>query len=137
MPKITFSGLTETIDGIEKMSFIPEHIITDMLTAGAKVIKDRQRFEILKRGLVDTGQMFENVKVSDPKIGRENAAIFIMPTGKRRERKYTNNTVATLVEIGARGIIKGIGLMAIATENAAEPAGEAAADVYESYSNIS
>ena len=134
MADVSTSGLDELLDDLESIIELPDEIVLEMLTAEAEVVAEAQAAEAKAMGVYDTGTTVKRITHGKKLTVRDDErCLYVYPNGTRSDgNKRRVAEVAYVNEYGkigqaARPFIK------TANEKAADPAIEAAAQVYDKY----
>lgn len=133
MAKFTIEGINDTISLLDNMADVPDELIDDMLIAGGEVAMESLKYSTLAKGVYDTGQLYDSIALGKPS---KNKTIDVCFKGTRKNSKTRNAEVAFINEHGAPHKNKPARqFIRKAQEDAADPAVEAAARVFDEYIN--
>lgn len=132
------SFVTNGIEGLSlslsEIADIPDKVVDDMLSAGAKIVADAQKNEGRKQGVHRTGVTLSSIKAGKPKRAKDGGrCIYVTPQGTNRDG-VRNAEVAFVNEYGApqRGISPRP-FMRTANEAAEDQVAETQAKIYDNY----
>lgn len=132
MADFGINGLDDLMMSLSEAAELPDDVAEEMLTAEAEIVEDAQIYTGMKMGVHRTGVTLSSIKHG--RMQRRNdggRVMYVYPQGTN-ERGNRNAEVAFINEFGkhgqpARPFIK------TANEEAADPAVEAAAKVYDKF----
>lgn len=132
MARLSFSGLDDLMLSLQDVADIPDDVAKEMLEAEAAVVEEAQIAYGVSMGVYDTGDTLRSIHRGKMKRGKDGERLLYVTPQGRNDRGERNATVAFVNEYGKRGQ-PARPFIATANEAAADPATEAAAEVYDQW----
>ncbi len=134
MAKLSVNGIDGLMLSLEEIADIPDDVAAAMLDAEAQVVEEAQMASAVTMGVYDTGQTAASIRRGKMKRARDGSrVVYVTPQGKN-DKGERNATVGFVNEYGVPSRkIPPRPFIATANEQAATPAVEEAAKIYNKF----